>query len=329
MVTRCSLPPWLARTKAWPVFLARVLGAMVTFPRLRYLTRRFRPCVAYTNSWVIPEGAVVARTLRLPHLWHIREYEPGNESLRSQLPLSFVRRQTERWSSELLAVSSSVAGQFEGAAVPVQVVHAGVETSHPEATGAAANDWLAAGEPGLLLLGTISRAKGVFVAIEAMAHIRSWLPGARLLVVGRGTTATLRDVQATIDRLDLQDCVRVEPFTPDPASLMRCSDIVVMPARHEAYGLVTVEAMSAGRPVVGTATGGTKDLLSAGGGLLAGLDDPLHFAGHVCAIATDRALYTWLTDHGRATADALDQDAEAGAVEDAVQRLCPAAASRA
>jgi hypothetical protein len=54
-VATCSLPPWLARTKAWPVFLARLLGAVVTFPRLRHLTRRFRPCVAYTNSWVIAE----------------------------------------------------------------------------------------------------------------------------------------------------------------------------------------------------------------------------------------------------------------------------------
>jgi glycosyltransferase involved in cell wall biosynthesis len=226
----------------------------------------------------------------------------------------------------MLAVSSSVADQFDGADVPVHVVHAGIDGDHAHGPGASGHDWLAAGQPGLLLLGTISRAKGAFVALEAMAHIRSWLPDARLLVVGSGAPATLREVQATIDRLGLQDCVRVEPFTSDPASVMRCSDIVLMPARHEAYGLVTVEAMSAGLPVVGTATGGTKDLLRPGGGLLAGLDDPLHFAGHVYSVATDPTLYAWLCERGRATANALDPEAEARAVDEAVQRLCQSAA---
>ena len=320
-VVRCRMPMWLARTKAWPVFLARVLGAIATFPFLLWISARFRPCIAYTNSWVIPEGAVAARLLRVPHIWHIREYELGNETLQSQLPMSVIRRLTLRWSTELLAISSGVADQFDRD--DVRVVHAGVEIERTD--GASEPDdaiWLRAGSPSLLLLGTISAAKGTAVAIEAMAVVRDQLPGARLLIAGHGKPALLDTLRATIASHGLQDGVHIVPFSDEPISLMRASDIVLMPSRHEAYGLVTVQALTLGIPVVGSASGGTRDLLTLGGGLLAEVGEPRHFAGHIEAIATDGALRDWLSAQGRAAAATLSPDAEGRAVEDEVKRHC-------
>lgn len=323
-VVRWPLPKWVARTKAWPVFLARVLGAALTFPRLLFVTKRFRPCLAYTNSWVVPSGALAARVLHVPHIWHIREYAPGNESLRSQLPMPTIRRLTERWSTELVAMSESIASQFAGTAVPLHVVYVGVDPPTGVSTGTddSARRWLADGQPGVLVLGTISAAKGTPTAVAMMDRLRREQRNARLLIVGRGTPAMMREITDQIATLRLRDVVRLEPFTDDPWDLMSSADVLLVPSRHEAYGLVTVEAQSAGVPVVGSATGGTRELLTMGGGLLATADDPDHFAAHVRAVADDPALYAWLSDQGRAVAATLDPTAEGAALLSAAQRLC-------
>jgi glycosyltransferase involved in cell wall biosynthesis len=322
-VVRSPLPKWLARTKAWPVFLARLVGAVLSFPRLVYITRRFGPCVAYTNSWVVPSGALAARLLGVPHVWHIREYVPGNETLRSQLPLTTVRRATERWTTELVAMSASVAQQFVGSSKPVRVVHVGVDTPTTvvdKDTDAAT--WLRAGKPSVLVLGTVSAAKGTPTAVAMMAQLRSEFPAARLLIVGSGTSATMVELRTQIAELDLDATVRVEAFRDDPWVLRDSVDVLVVPSRHEAYGLVTVEALARGVPVVGTATGGTRELLAMGGGLLAFADDADHFAAHVAAIATDAELAHWLGERGLAVATSLDPAAEGRDLERAVRRLC-------
>jgi glycosyltransferase involved in cell wall biosynthesis len=323
-VVRCPLPPWMARKKTWPIFLARLLIAVVTFPRLVYLTRQFRPCVTYSNSWVIPEGALAARVSRRPHIWHIREYEPGNETLRTQLPMRLIRRWTSSWSGEFLAVSSSVAEQFTGLPGDMQVVHAGVDWQPTSDDETDVSRWLGDGRPGVLLLGTISMAKGTMVAVDAMAHLRALVPSARLLIVGDGGRSVVQAVQDKITAHDLHECVRMEPFTPKPAALVQRADVVIVPSRHEAYGLVTLEAMSAGTPVVGAASGATRELLASGGGLLAAVDDPVHFAAHVAAIAGDPALRGWLSQRGVQTAASFDRDAEANAVQQLIGRLCRA-----
>jgi glycosyltransferase involved in cell wall biosynthesis len=227
----------------------------------------------------------------------------------------------------LFAVSDSVAGQFSPDA-RIRVVHAGVSpppvSTHP--TGEHA--WLRGGSPAILVLGSISRAKGTLIAVEAIAIVRPLLGGARLLIVGDGPSRILRVLHERIDRLGLSDCVRVAGFASQPGSLLQCSDIVLVPSRHEAYGLVTVEAMSAGIPVVGSATGGTRALLANGGGLLATVDDPRHFAAHIHAIATDPQLRDWLSERGRATASQLAPDAEAAAMYDEIERLCRATGYR-
>jgi glycosyltransferase involved in cell wall biosynthesis len=321
-VVRCPLPPWMARKNAWPVFLGRLAIAIVTFPRLVYLTRRFRPCVTYSNSWVIPEGTLVAKVLRRPHIWHIREYEPGNETLRTQLPMRLIRRWTTSWSANFLAVSTSVAEQFNGLPAHLHVVHAGIEWQPSTGDGGDAARWLAAGSPAVLLLGTISGAKGTLVAVDAMAHLQAWLPSARLLIVGNGARQVVQSVHDKVAAGGLSKCVRVQPFEPEPATLIQTADVVIVPSRHEAYGLVTLEAMSAGTPVVGAASGATRELLAGGGGLLAAVDDPVHFAAHVEAIASDQALRDWLSRRGAQTAASYDRDAEAKAVRDLIERLC-------
>ncbi|HVT66054.1 MAG TPA: glycosyltransferase family 4 protein [Mycobacteriales bacterium] len=319
------MPPWLARKSAWPIFMVRALVGVLCLPRLVWLVRKARPCVTYTNSLVTPQGAVATRIAGLPHIWHIREYVPGNETLRGHLSLRTIMRLTARLSVGRIAVSNAVAQQCEadGGARPV-VVAAGLDPGRFAGEPPEPDAWLAAGEPAIAVVGSVSAAKGTDLAVAVLHELRRTNPAARLLIAGGGEPGFVRRVREWIDTGGDAEAVRIVDFVEDVRSVFSAADAVLIPSRHEAYGLVTLEALTAGVPVVGSASGATSELL-ASCGLLAEPGSATHFAAHVAAIVDDSELRTWLTSRGREMVRSLDPDAEALAVLAMADLRCNAA----
>jgi glycosyltransferase involved in cell wall biosynthesis len=87
--------------------------------------------------------------------------------------------------------------------------------------------------------------------LHALPQIRQALPTVHYVIVGKGDD---RDrVEALIQHLQLQDCVTLAGFIPDrelPAYYNLC-DVFAMPSQLEGFGIVYLEAMAAGKPVVG------------------------------------------------------------------------------
>ena len=63
---------------------------------------------------------------------------------------------------------------------------------------------------------------------------------------------------------ELEDYVTILGYMDDPQPLMERCDLVLMCSRNEAFGLVTLEAMQVGKPVIGTRSGGTLELIKDG-----------------------------------------------------------------
>ncbi|MGN6475392.1 MAG: glycosyltransferase family 4 protein [Mycobacteriales bacterium] len=313
-VSRARLPLWLARRMPWPVFIARAAAALLSLPRLVLITRRFRPTHAYTNSLVIPEGALTARLLRIRHVWHVREYVAGNETLKTKLPIDYIYSCVQRWSDQVFAVSNDVASQLPEAARGVTVVHAGSAPDRFTGTSPAPHAWLAAGSPGLALIGTQSVAKGSFLAVDVLARVRAILPEARLLLVGPALPATRRALLRLIAERSLGEAVQVEDFVDDIRGVLAAADVCLIASLHEAYGLITLEALAAGVPVVGSDSGGTRDLLSDGSGLLVPPGDAQAFADAVIRVATEPGLADRLRRGGPDRARSFDPAAEAAAL---------------
>jgi D-inositol-3-phosphate glycosyltransferase len=152
----------------------------------------------------------------------------------------------------------------------VQVVPCGVDLERFVPTGPATLPMhLLASEPitdaslRLLCIGRLVERKGVDTVVEALAA----LPEARLVVAGGPAAADLStDVEALrlralADDLGVGDRVhligRVEQA--DLPSLLRWTDVVVATPWYEPFGIVPLEAMACGRPLVGSAVGGLLD----------------------------------------------------------------------
>jgi glycogen synthase len=193
------------------------------------------------------------------------------------------------------------------------VAHSGI---HPDYLDPAAErEW----RWRLLYVGRLDRRKGVDVAVEALAQLPA---RATLELVGgwdRNEEARLRKLAAA---LDVAERVRFAGQCGHRELLVAYSaaDVVVFPVRWcEPWGLVPLEAMARGRPVIATGRGGSGEYLRDGDNcLLADPDDAGSVAVAIRRLAVEPALRARLREGGLATAKVHTEPAFNHAVEQAL-----------
>jgi glycosyltransferase involved in cell wall biosynthesis len=162
----------------------------------------------------------------------------------------------------------------------------------------------------LLYVGRIDERKGIDTAVRALAQ----LPGeATLDVVGSGDDEAQARLQALVDELDLSERVRFVGSVPREQLPERyaAADVAVFPVRwREPWGVVPLEAMGIGRPVVATGRGGSGEYLRDGANaLLFDAEDPTALAGQITRLANEGELRERLRAGGFETARIHTADA--------------------
>jgi D-inositol-3-phosphate glycosyltransferase len=156
-------------------------------------------------------------------------------------------------------------------------------------------------EPTLLFVGRIQRLKGIDVLIRAAAALADDLGKVRVLVVGgSGEGAVDRPAEEArelarlhgiVDELDVQNSVRFLGAVEQSqlATYYQAADLTVMPSTYESFGLVAVESMACGTPVVASRVGGLATIVREDeNGALVPWRDPRLFADRIRAILTER-----------------------------------------
>jgi glycogen synthase len=197
-----------------------------------------------------------------------------------------------------------------------EVVHAGIDASRfPRAPS---RPW----EGRLTYVGRIDRRKGITVAVRALAE----LPDAVLDVIGAGDEAHERELRELVASLGLERRVRFSSVDRDAVpGAYAAADAVLFPVLwEEPWGLVPLEAMATGRPVVATGTGGSGEYLADGENCLlyAPPDDPAALASAVRRLAESEGLRERLREGGFATSERFTEEA----FNDAVRRALEAVA---
>lgn len=117
------------------------------------------------------------------------------------------------------------------------------------------------GERVLLHVSTLRPVKRAVDCVGILARVNQRVT-CRLLVVGDGPDADA--VRAEADRLGLADRVSLVGATTDVGHYLAQSDLLLLPSGSEAFGMVALEAMAAGVPVVGSRVGGLINLVQEG-----------------------------------------------------------------
>lgn len=172
---------------------------------------------------------------------------------------NFLRGIVYRKASLCIASSKSVADDFYKIGVRrVEIIPNGVDfsTFANKDDGGAKKEGVA-----ILSVGRLEKVKGHSYLIEAFRNIKGEIPGARLVIVGEGSER--KNLETQVKDLGLSDSVELIGAVEHNKlpKFFAQADIFVMPSLSEGFGVVALEAMAAGVPVVASRVGSLSDII--------------------------------------------------------------------
>jgi glycosyltransferase involved in cell wall biosynthesis len=210
---------------------------------------------------------------------------------------------------------------------PVLAVHLGVEVSRfdpgamPPVEEVRRRLGLPVGVPIVGIVGRLQRWKGIHVLIEAMPTILREFPDARCVVVG-GVHDLEPDYPAfldqRIDALDLKQVVAMVGLQRNIPEWIQAMDVFVHASDHEPFGLVVIEGMAMGKPVIAGSGAGPAEIITPG------IDGFLTPFGDAGALAEAVLRYLRNPALGRSIGDAARRRALDFSVERYTQKLVAA-----
>ena len=264
---------WLGYAAGWPVVVTR----------LTRLIRRLDVNVVHTNSLHSWYGWAAAGLSRRPHVWHAREI-----TVQSRAAMRVERFLAHHAATRVIAMSHAIAAQLDPA--NVIVVHETADPAEFSPERAGAFRARVAIPDDVALVGTAGRIdtwKGVDVLLAAWAEVREVRPDAHLVVAG----GPVRGKEGYYDGLARAAAdLGVHWLGPrdDVPDVFADLDVFVLPSTDpEPYGLVAVEALASGVPVVATDAGGPPEILAGarrGAGRLVRPGDPAALADGIVAL---------------------------------------------
>jgi glycosyltransferase involved in cell wall biosynthesis len=160
---------------------------------------------------------------------------------------------------------------------------------------------IAQSTPVLLGVFRLSEEKDPHSFIEVCARLQPLVPGLRAFLVGEGPLR--EDLLRQIERKELQGTLTLLGRRHDVPDLMRLASVLLLTSRFEGMPNVAMEAQALGVPVVGTAVGGTPDVVADGRtGFLVRPGDTAGLADRCLRLLLDTGLRGRFAEAGRAHA---------------------------
>jgi len=233
----------------------------------------------------------------------------------SFLPPSWLRLAARRFSAaqcgdvDALAVPSRAMLsilQSYGVTTPARIIPTGIELEqfgHGDGGRFRHNHGIPADRPVLVHVGRLAYEKNIDFLVRMLARVRDESPDVLLVIAGEGPAR--RSLETLGEKLGLREHLLFVGYLSRDGALEDCycaGDAFVFASRTETQGLVLLEAMALGVPVVSTAVMGTKEVLECGQGCLIAADEEADFAAKAVRLLSDADLRATLGVQARAHA---------------------------
>lgn len=201
-------------------------------------------------------------------VWHVHDTLPQDLISTAVRTLVLFSRQTCA-----IAVSNSTGRQFRGRfpiGGRIHIIHNGIDLDKfagdrpsrrifRERLGLSDDDFL------VCAIGQICARKGLLELVDAVRRSAARVPNLYLAIVGRVVfqheAGYLDELLRTVRELGLEGRVHLYGEVRDVPGVLHSSDLMVLNSRDEPFGLVVVEAMAAGTPVLATRVGGIPEII--------------------------------------------------------------------
>lgn len=243
------------------------------------------PDVILTSTLVIPWGAVAAFLLSRPHIWWVQEYGQQDHGLEFyftfQKTLDIIREASNHVVVNSEAVKESLFKETGADKCTVASYNVVLEESgrtgksffqHPNSVK-------------LIAAGAVMKTKGQDDAVHAVKRLLESGYDVELSLLGDARTPFAAELMEFVRAEKLDDRIHFYGFFENVREVIEQADIGLTCSRNEAFGRVTAETLLMGKPVIGTNTGGTAELIEDG------VDGFLYSPGNVDELAKKIAFF--------------------------------------
>ena len=238
---------------------------------LRGSVKTIRPDLIHANrirAGLVATAATIGLGTRV--IWHLHDMLPRHPLSTLIRVFAFLSLRTR-----MIAVSEAVARNFSGR-LPrsmtkrVEVVLNAIDLNNfqPDPTAKIRireELQVGAANPLFGIVGQITPRKGQLELVRAFAHALAEIPAAILLLAGaplfNRDHEYLEAIERTVEELGIRDTVRILGARADIGAIMQSLDVLVVNSKVEPFGLVILEAMASGTPVIATAVDGIPEIV--------------------------------------------------------------------
>jgi glycosyltransferase involved in cell wall biosynthesis len=289
--TVCLRLPALRKGKSLPLIPFAVL-------RLARLLRARGVALVHVND--SDDAAIAALACRLVDI-------PCVAHMRSEMAPGKFRKLRLQWPDLLMAVSEGVRQKaIQGGLSPERIVtvYSGVDPGRVRATGEGRRIRQAYGlSPETLVIGSVANIapkKGYDVLIRAVAKARGEIDDLACLLIGADDHGMRAGLERLGDSLGLDGRLRFAGFQEEVVPYLDAMDLFVLASVDEGFGIVLLEAMACGRPVIATVVDGPPEIVEDGrSGLLVPPGDPEALAKALVELLLDPSRRASLGAYGR------------------------------
>ena len=156
----------------------------------------------------------------------------------------------------------------------------------------------------LLFVGRVAHEKNIDFLIKVVDQVRKQVEDVLFVIAGEGPART--SLEQDVRKRAIGENVRFIGYLDRHTELNNCysaADIFIFSSRTETQGLVLLEAMAQGVPVVSTAELGTRDVLQDGAGVWIAQEELSDFSGNIVKMLGHDQVRSELGELGRAYAN--------------------------
>jgi glycosyltransferase involved in cell wall biosynthesis len=260
-----------ARFSRHPAVICRSIISLISaIATMRARIRQLDPDIIHANS---PRAGIVvtlatAWTGRMV-IWHVHDILPNRLLSTAIRLIAFLSRRTR-----IIGVSNATTAAFCGR-LPfkqrARTIYNGIDLDkfpfkQPGSSAFRENIGIPQSAFLICALGQICERKGLLELLEAFKQICSATPMARLAIVGKPVFAheeNYRDALVKQTEISgISDRVHFTGERRDVSEVLQATDLLVLNSHHEPFGLVLVEAMASGAPVLATRVDGIPEIVT-------------------------------------------------------------------
>ena len=311
----------------------RIMSSIPAAIKLAKIIKAEKIDLVYTNNSITPVGALAGWITNTPHVWHIREPIGSKRQYQPILGDALTHWLMKNLSNVIICISAYTAESFRDRQIKHLIIQNGIDLTdflNQDSQGASIRSQYAIKQDEVVIgmVGNLSTKYKRHNTFLDMAQVLLKEHHQLKFIIFGGSsnldqTPYTRSLAEQVNSSGLSDKVIWAEFIEDTPAMMNSVDILVHPALTEGSGRVIMEAMAAGKPVVGMKSGGVQELIRDGeNGFLIQPGNDQDLAEKVKLLLADEDLRQNIAGNARIYAHSnFSNQANMRAIEDVYQNL--------